>query len=101
MLSHRRQGATDPDSSRPVLVDLTHLLGGGIGGVFGGTLTGDLSRDLLLHGRRVASLVLDLESRCRRGRRESDRDRLECRLRSVDLDRVLDLFARWSRRSSI
>ena len=66
-----------------------------------GNLGKDLSLDLLLRGHRVASLVLDRESRCRRGLRESDRDRLECRLRSADLDRVLDLFARWSRRSSI
>ena len=68
-----------------MLVDLTLLLGGGIGGVFGGTLTGDLSRDLPL--RWVAGWPL-LTSICR----ESDRDRLECRLRSADLDRVLDLF---------
>ena len=35
-----------------------------------------LSRDRPLREVVVRSLVLDLESRCRRGRRESDRERL-------------------------
>ena len=63
-----------------------------------------LSRDLPLRdvvGSR--SRDLDLESRRRRGRRESDRERFVYRRRSSDRERVLDLFDRLScsRRSSI
>ena len=65
---------TEADSSRPVLADLIPFRGGRIGGVFGMILP--LSRDRPLREVVSRSLVLDLESRRRRGRRESDRERL-------------------------